>query len=254
MRDNTRFGEKFEVALDGRQIASVVVGALVLLGVVFVLGYNVGRQVGGRPDRAPAAGTLAALDEAGQERTTFWDQLPKNRPARPPSGPAPGAPPEAAPARPAPEPAVVAVSAAPATPAPLPADAQPASSAPADGAPPAAALAAASSGAGTPVTASAVTEPPAERPPSPAPAAAPRAERRGSFTVQVGATQSRADADRLAARFTGRGARIAEGEAAGIGRVWRVRVGSFADRAAAARLSEQLARETGVKGFVTQVP
>jgi DedD protein len=249
MRDNTRLGEKFEVALDGRQIASVVVGALVLLGVVFVLGYNVGRQVGGRSERVPAAGTLAALDEAGQERTTFWDQLPKNRPARPPSGPAPGAPPEAQ-ARPPPEPAAATTS-----PTPSPAEAQPAPPAPAEAAPPAAALAAASSGAGTPVTASAIGEPPPARPQSAAqPVAARRAERPGTFTVQVGATQSRADADRLAGRFAGRGARVAEGEAAGIGKVWRVRVGSFADRAAATRLAEQLARETGVKGFVTQLP
>jgi hypothetical protein len=40
--------DKVELSLDGRQIASIVVGALVLLGVVFVLGLNIGRQLTSR--------------------------------------------------------------------------------------------------------------------------------------------------------------------------------------------------------------
>lgn len=254
MRENTRVDERFEVALDGRQVASVVVGALVLLGVVFVLGYNVGRQVGGRQDRLPASGSLTALDEAGKEPTTFWEQLPRNRPARPPTGPAPGAPADEPPAQ-APAAPAQAVAAAP---PPPPQEAAPAPApepAPAAAAPSEAAVAAAASAAGSPVPANVAAEPPppaAEPAPKPRPPA--RVERHGSFTVQVGATQSKGDADRLAARFASRGARVVEGDAAGIGKVWRVRVGSFPDRAAAARLADRIARETGVKGFVTQAP
>ena len=46
----------FELSLDGRKVASVVVGALVILGVVFVLGVNVGKQLAAAPRREPGRG------------------------------------------------------------------------------------------------------------------------------------------------------------------------------------------------------
>ena len=89
MRDeNARVREKFELSLDGRQIASIVVGALVILGVVFVLGLNVGRQVATRQASAARAGDLEALDRGPTAAVppmdgaslTFHDRLVKQKP------------------------------------------------------------------------------------------------------------------------------------------------------------------------------
>jgi DedD protein len=125
MRDpNTRIRarEKFQLSLDGRQVASVVVGALVVLAVVFVLGLNVGKQLALRRIEGARAGDLEALDRAPAappakaEPLTFHDRLTKESPAP--------APPSEVAARPAPaaEPAPAAPPAA-AAPPPAPADA-----------------------------------------------------------------------------------------------------------------------------------
>ena len=98
MRDQNRVRERFELSLDGRQVASVIVGALVILAGVFVLGLNVGRQIGGQRDAAPrhASDPLAALDapspksDAGEppprlsyHETLTRPQAPEPRPAAP---------------------------------------------------------------------------------------------------------------------------------------------------------------------------
>jgi DedD protein len=110
--------EKFEISLDGRQVASIVVGALVILGVVFVLGLNVGKQIGMRQaEVAVAPGDLEALDRAPapapatKEPLTFHDRLTKDAPAAPP------------PAEPAPAPAPAPKAEPPAAEAPAPAPA-----------------------------------------------------------------------------------------------------------------------------------
>src|SRR5512138_2694846 len=106
-----RSRERFEVSLDGRQVASIVVGALVILGVVFVLGLNVGKQIGMRQAEVAApAGDLDALDRApapprlAREPLTFHDRLTKDAPPPPPPAPPPATvaaalPPPAAPAK-----------------------------------------------------------------------------------------------------------------------------------------------------------
>jgi DedD protein len=115
MRDlnpRVRPREKFELSLDGRQIASIVVGALVILAVVFVLGLNVGKQVATRQAEAARAGDLEALDRAPaappvkDDALTFHDRLTKEAPpALPPAPkPEPVPPPAAAAPAPAPEP------------------------------------------------------------------------------------------------------------------------------------------------------
>ncbi|MGB8932486.1 MAG: SPOR domain-containing protein, partial [Anaeromyxobacteraceae bacterium] len=81
--------ERFDLSLDGRQIASVVVGAIVVLAVVFVLGLNVGKQLA-RGEERPASGAdaLAALDQnrvapspaVRDESLTYHDRLLKERP------------------------------------------------------------------------------------------------------------------------------------------------------------------------------
>jgi DedD protein len=72
----------------------------------------------------------------------------------------------------------------------------------------------------------------------------------GGFAVQVGATQSEAEAQRLQRRFAGDGARIAVAEVPGRGRWYRIKVGAFASRGEAERRLASL-RARGVQGFVT---
>jgi cell division septation protein DedD len=225
MRDvNPRSRERFDLSLDGRQIASVVVGAIVVLAVVFVLGLNVGKQLARSEVRPPSSGgdALAALDQAPpgpgvrEEALTYHDRLVKERPAAAPAVPA--VPPEAAPQPPA---AVAPPAAAPiappaAEPAPEPA-ARPAA---------------------------------AEPPPAPPADSAERAVPAGEWCVQVGASNDRSESERIAARFERFAPRI---ETALVqGKTWyRVRVGAFATKSAAEKYLKDLSRETGAKGYVT---
>jgi cell division septation protein DedD len=217
MRDpnpRVRAREKFELSLDGRQVASVVVGTLVVLAVVFMLGINVGKQLAARHFQSGRAGDLDALDRAPAappsrpEPLTFHDRLTRE-PAAPPAPP--GSPP-----RPASQPPP-----APAAPPPPPPPAAPAP-------PPAAA----------PVAAP-VAEP---APAAPAPL--------GAWTVQLAAAEDRGEAERVAARFASLNPRIEEALVPGKGRFFRVRVGSFETREAAQRYLRDVARETGAKGIV----
>lgn len=238
MRDqNARVREKFELSLDGRQIASVVVGALVILGVVFVLGLNVGRQVAGRQAAATRAGDLEALDRApgpvapavDGSSLTFHDRLVKQKP---PVQPAVAAAPAVAPP-PAPT--------ASATPAPTPASA----STPTPSPPPTAIATPAATATPARTTTAAV-------PPTPKPSPAPSGT--GAFTIQIGATQERAEADRIAARYRSLRPRVEVADVQGKGRWYRVRVGSFDTREAADRYRRDVSRETGVAGYVTSSP
>jgi cell division protein FtsN len=68
--------------------------------------------------------------------------------------------------------------------------------------------------------------------------------------VQVGSTQDRFEAERIAARFSSRGARVVAGDVPGKGRWYRVRIGTFETREAADRYLRDLERTTGSKGFV----
>ncbi len=117
--------EKFQLSLDGRQVASIVVGALVVLGLVFVLGLNVGKQLAVRSADAARPGDLEALDRAPAapppakpEPLTFHDRLTKDTPAPPPPPEPAAAPPSAAPPPVAP-PKAPAPSPAPAAPPPV---------------------------------------------------------------------------------------------------------------------------------------
>jgi DedD protein len=209
-----RAHEKLELSLDGRQIASVVVGALVLLGVVFVLGLNVGRQIAARQTEAARGPSLEALDHAPVAAApsvpaaalTFHETLTRERPPAPPVPKDTPAPPE-----------------------PTPAQLAAAAPAPRGAAAPAA-----------PATITAIADDPA------APAAPA-----GIYTIQLGAAQDRAEAERLAARFHAWSPRIEAAEVSGKGRVFRVRVGSFDTREAAARYLADVSRETGARGWVT---
>ena len=118
--------EKFDVSLDNRQIVSLLIAGIVVMGAVFVLGVVVGKKLAGNAEAATAPDLLSALDanaqvlqEAQKEPPlTFQDELTRKAAAEP--APAPAKPPAAkpAPAKPA------ATAAAPAVPAEKPAPAE----------------------------------------------------------------------------------------------------------------------------------
>ncbi len=205
--------DKVELSLDGRQIASIVVGALILLGVVFVLGLNIGRQLATRQLEATRGDSLAVLDQPvpapaiPSDALTFHDRLTKDR--------VPPVEPAAAPPAPAP-----AVAAAPAAAPPAP---------------------------------KAEARPEAKPEPKPeARAAAARAEpaSRPAFSVQVISTSSRAEADRLAAKLKEYTPRVEEADVAGKGRLYRVRVGAFSSKPEAEKFLKGFNGKTGSKGLV----
>lgn len=237
MRENTKVQEKFELSLDGRQIASVVVGALVLLGVVFALGLSVGRQVGARSAAPVAAGNLEELDRAADQRYTFYEQLPRGRPA--------------APAPAAPAPAAVVAAAAPSGGTVTAAVATPAPAAPAE---PAVATAAAEERAEPAVTPVAAPARNAAASPSAGALAHPAGARPAKgWCVQLLSTTSRAEADRAVAKHKALSPRVEQADLPGKGRYYRVRVGRFADRAGAEGYLKQHARDTGGRAIVAEL-
>jgi len=200
--ENVKVRDRVELALDGRQIASIVVGALVLLGVVFVLGLNVGKQAAVKQLEASRADGLAALDQpppvpaVAAESLTYHDTLTGDR-----KGP------------PEPTPQVKPVE-------PKPVEARPAE---------------------------------AKVEPKPAPPEARPARQegtKGAYVVQVVATPSRAEADRLLAKLKDYTPRVEEAEVPGKGRMYRVRVGSFGTKPEAEKFLKAFNGKTGSKGLV----
>jgi DedD protein len=221
---NVRTRERFEVSLGGIQIASIVVGSLLLLGVVFFLGLEVGQRIGTRRAEALHPASLGDLDAAtapsppvAGKDLTFPAELPRAKPPAPPpprpSEPGAAASPPPTAAKPGPEP----------VPRPPPE--------------PAAATAAEP-------TPTSVSKPGA----SPAPV--PAAEARSGWAVQLGASQRREDAEILARRVQALGPRIEEADIPGKGHFFRVRVGRLESRAAAEKYRSDVIRETGIAGAV----
>ncbi len=219
--------ERIELSLDGRQVASIVVGALVLLGVVFVLGLNLGRQLAVKQLEGTRGDVLAGLDRPppapaapiSDDALTFHDRLTKDK-----------APVDEAAARPlpvAPKPAVTPAQAA------RPASAA-ASSAPA--------------GAPSSATANALRSLTGPTPPMAGAAATP-----GGFTVQLISTSSRAEADKLVGKLEGFEPRVESAEVTGKGRVFRVRVGSYESRAEAEKAIKAIAAKAGTRGMVVSL-
>jgi len=251
MRDAHRMREKYDLSLDSRQVVSLLIGGIVVLGAVFVLGVLVGKKLAATPrsDRAPDL--LTALDHRSDalERAraapplTFQEELTR---------PGPSAP------------AVVAT-------APSPAPAGPQSTA--------SAAAARAASPSTPAVAAAESKPVADRRPEPekkaesphAPAAESVATRSapaaahpvvpkvpettsaaGAFTLQLGASPSRDDAERQASRLREKGYApyIVAAEVPGKGTWYRVRMGSFPTKDAATRYLQDFKRETQAEAFV----
>ena len=237
MRDSHRLKEKYELSLDNRQIVSLTVASLVVLGGVFVLGVVVGKKLASEmvPEKATAdlltavdqktAALDAVLQHEKDASLTFQDELTKKFPVEvrlPPAMPTPPAPV-----------AEVAVVARPA-PTKLP---------------------------DTPKEEPVVTRThdgglkeafgKAQKLPEPAPAPSPAAAV-GTWSLQLSAYQDRSEADRFAAglRDKGYAPYIIEAQVPGKGTWYRVRVGKFANKEAASNYLNDFKRETSMNGIV----
>jgi cell division septation protein DedD len=248
---NSRVRERFELALDARQVMGILAGSLVILGGTFILGVSVGRQAGAA--RAPVVTApkdpLARLDEPlapreepppvlkAHQALTDSRSIDKTLPVpavRTVSAPPPAPVPSAAPTQ-APVPsAATAVAVKPAAqPAPAPVTAPVAAAPPTRNAAPAA----------RPATS------------SPRVAASARPEgggSRGGYAIQVGSMPTREDAERIAKKHAARHPRIVSADVPGKGRWYRVVIGAYATQEAAKRQLAALTR-VGVSGIVTTV-
>jgi len=225
VRDDHRIKEKYELSLDNRQVASFFIAAIVVVGTVFVLGVVVGKKLASSRGAANAADLLSALDEKAaameqvraappsEPRLTFQDELTKKSESPPSKEPV------AAEIRPEVKKSVGAENVEPSP------------------------------------------EPPTQEPPREKPSRAmPQTEkppqvaaRSGSFTLQLSASQVRADADRFAARLREKGYQpyIVESDVKDRGRWYRVRMGTFSSKEAAAKYLADFRRETQLQAFVT---
>ncbi|MDC0707016.1 SPOR domain-containing protein [Stigmatella sp. ncwal1] len=285
MRDAHRMKEKFDVSLDNRQIVSLLIAGIIVMGAVFVLGVVVGKKLAGNAETAGAPDLLSALDanahalqEAQKEPPlTFQDELTRKAAAEPV---APPAAPKPAPAKPAP---AKPVAVAPPAPAPAEKPQPPAEKPSLEGEPPEevasnsaddelAALAAKRPQVAPAAPPARVAAPPpagkVEQEPTPTRTTAPggtlkeaiarvtqppaEAVKGGAFTLQISAFQSREEADRFAARLRDRGYApyILAAEVPNKGTWYRVRMGSFPSRDAATRYLADFKRETQLNAFV----
>jgi len=264
MRDTHRMREKYDLSLDSRQVVSLLIGGIVVLGAVFVLGVLVGKKLAGTPrtDRAPDL--LTALDHRSDalERAraapplTFQEELTKPTPAAPTLVPAASAPSAAAPpaaSKPAPPPRAAAVpTATVAAGDPKPSDRKPelAKKAEPPKKPEVRTEAVSPSTPARPESVATRTAPAAAAHPAPKVPEATSAA--GAFTLQLGASPSRDDAERQASRLREKGYApyIVAAEVPGKGTWYRVRMGSFPTKDAATRYLQDFKRETQGEAFV----
>lgn len=255
MRDTHRMKEKFDLSLDNRQVMSLLVGGIVVMGAVFVLGVVVGKKLATSESAADAPDLLTLLDkkaEAMQEvrkepPLTFQDELTKKAPPLAVAEPAP--PPQKAPepARP-PEPQKVAEPAKAAAPAEVVAaravaKVEPAVPSKVDQTPVPTRTAASEGGLKDAFA----------RAQQPAPAKPPaEAKTGGAWTLQLSSSQSKDEADKFAARLRDRGYApfIVQADVPGRGLWYRVRMGSFPTKEAASRYLLDFKRETQMDAFV----
>ena len=220
MRDVHKLKEKYELSLDTRQIMSLTLVGLIALGGVFVLGVAVGKKLGADDKMTPPADLLSQIDAKAEPKLTYQDELTKE-PPRPPK-PTPPAPP--------PEP-VKPVEAAVAPPAEQPKE-EPV---------PTRTAGPVEHDAGDLKEAIARAQRPVEATPD------------GNWTLQLSAYQDKAEADRFASDLRGKGYApfVVEAHVPGKGTWYRVRMGRFPSKDAAARYLIDFQRETQIPAFVT---
>lgn len=273
MRDAHRMREKFDVTLDNRQIVSLLIAGIIVMGAVFVLGVVVGKKLTDNAQTAAAPDLLSALDANAQALQqareaepplTFQDELIRktgsdssNKPgtvtvAIPPPAPKPVEQPAPTPAE---SPEQVAATSTDDDYAPAPGDAEPKpepkapetkvaeskpASSPGKVEPAPVPTRTAPQGSGLKEAIARATQRPTEAVPG------------GAFTLQISAFQSRPEAERFAARLRDRGYApyIVAAEVPNKGTWYRVRMGSFPSKEAASRYLSDFKRETQVSAFV----
>ena len=277
MRDAHRMKEKLDVTLDNRQIVSLLIAGIIVMGAVFVLGVVVGKKLAGNAQTATAPDLLSALDANAQalqqareaeSPLTFQDELTRktgsdsSKPgtvtvAIPPPAPKPK-PVEPAPAAEAAQVAETSPTDDDYAPSPKATEPKPAQPKPEP------------KPTETKVAESKPASPPGKVEPAPVPTrtapqgsplkeAIARAAQRpteavpgGAFTLQISAFQNRPEADRFAAKLRDRGYApyIVSAEVPNKGTWYRVRMGSFPSKDAASRYLADFKRETQLSAFV----
>ena len=205
MRDVERLREKIEFSLDGKQAWALAFSALLLLGGVFTIGLLVGRRTAPAPQTA--SGDLATLDAESRPQAAPKPAAPEGEPVKETLAPEKADKPSEKHDTQGRAPMVVPPAHA-ATVVP----------------PPQTPVKVASS---TPVV---LTSPPKDV---------------GNFTVQIGASQDRADALRMEnkARAAGLKPYVVEADLGAKGTWYRVRVGVFKDKDAANDYRRDVERE-----------
>lgn len=285
MRDAHRMKEKFDVTLDNRQIVSLLIAGIVVMGAVFVLGVVVGKKLASDVQTAAAPDLLSALDANAQalkqvreepdSQLTFPDELTKktgSESAAPAPAPKVAAKPvepkpaEPKPAEPKPaQPQVILAAAKMNDPAPEPAapeEEQPEVAVAPKPAPikepskPSAPEAGKVEAAPVPTRTTAAREggglKEAIARVTQQPVPPKEAVKGGAFTLQLSAFQSKADADRFVSKL--REAKyapyIVTAEVPKKGTWYRVRMGSFETKEAAGRYLADFKREMKLEAFV----
>ncbi|MGQ0506395.1 MAG: SPOR domain-containing protein [Myxococcaceae bacterium] len=268
MRDAHRMKEKFDLSLDNRQIVSLLIAGLVVLGSVFVLGVVVGKKLSTQDKTATAPDLLTALDEkaaalneARDASLTFQEELTRKGP---PVIQAPAVHVGAS----LPEPEALARKAEPMqaeAPRRRPVVAPEVGPVPPE--PP-------EESAETKVETIHLPDPVKVETPTPAAKTQPVATRitqdgggankdsaakrptetaaNGAFTLQLSASQNKAEADRFITKLRDKGYApfIVTAQVPGKGTWYRVRMGSFANKEAATRYLADFRRETQLDAFV----
>jgi DedD protein len=231
MRDAHLLKEKVQLSLDNRQVASLVVGGLAILGVVFGLGVVVGRKLAPPPlpPEIGPADVLAEVDRKAKDPSfdpardlTYQETLTKPSPAQ--------ASPERSRAQPIAEPPPAFVAneeasrALPRKPEPVPEPAATTNT--------------------TIVNAFDRVRAQPERPRVPAP---------GEFTIQVSASQDKFEVDGVVQklRAAGYSPYVVDAQIPGKGRWYRVRLGHFGTKVDAERYLKDFKRETRSDAIVT---
>ncbi len=244
MRDSHRLKEKYELSLDNRQIVSITVASLVVLGGVFMLGVVVGKKLSAENaalTAAPSTDLLGQLDKKtdalenvkADAALTFQDELTRKTPTLIADPPVvkPVEKPVVAEAPKVEEPKVE-VAVAPKADEPKLAEtpkSEPVATRTVD------------AGGGLKEAFGRAQRTPTETAPD------------GSWTLQLSAYQDKAEADRFAAglRDKGYAPYIVEAAIPGKGTWFRVRMGRFGSRDAASRYMDDFRRETALNAIVT---
>lgn len=255
MRDINRLKEKYELSLDSRHVVGLTVGGLVLVGAVFALGVSVGKKLSADERSLAAPDLLTALDQKAAvmaERNadaslTFQDELTKKAPPPPPPMPPHIPEPEKL------EPRVAEV--APPTvlaPAPVPV-APPAPAKVADAPKVQDVIKNVAVKADEPVPTRIARDAGLKEAINRLQRTPPEPSGGGSWSLQLSASQDRAEADRFVSGLKDKGYSpyIVEAQVAGKGTWYRVRLGRFANREAASRYLTDFKRETQLEAFVT---